>query len=445
VTAQTGKPPTLSSPDTDRKALDAAIDNAVSFQAPALDQQRPYLIREFAEQMRKLASDPAAFRAVQSKVYCSTFDQKDYIELGMKQAALGRNILIEPGTFQATPRGVSWPLHLWYHHTDKLALPSNDVPDFTDACVLLASFDLDEPSFQQWKEAFDQKKLKLRVWFRFTSVERRSWRNNPLFPNDRVQAHDIAFKVQVLRIDSALQPSEEGPRKPPDPVVEIKKSSRQKLLDELEEKERPKQAALDAELRQIKAAIAQLDKEHAALKLHPRYGDPFFPGMTDKIGEIMRRYYELGERLRAFRQKLGQSQVAYEQEKRKIIIQYPEPGDPSFIEHKGLLLSKEEKAEYDAFDRIHSSPRNAADQAIKTLQDNFIIPAAAYVNSVTNPQDEKMVAVVYRLTGILAGRYVTNFQSYLLVYKRDDGYWYVSDTSGQGGDLWPNTVRFPRK
>ncbi len=160
-------------------------------------QQR--LITE-ASELFDILSVPQADKDAQAKVYRVSFDQKSIQRFSATGTTIGRNVTVVPGTYDFGQKRSTWQLHLWYWHHAESKAGDMTFPEDTDACCLLLSFDQDEITARKWKEAFDRGSLRVTVWFRLASVEKRAWKNDPRIL-DGTQSHDIAFRADVLHVE----------------------------------------------------------------------------------------------------------------------------------------------------------------------------------------------------------------------------------------------------
>ncbi|MCI0462777.1 MAG: hypothetical protein L0Z62_38000 [Gemmataceae bacterium] len=186
------------------------LRDATALQAPPLGLGKASNINDFAGQMRKLATDEFAFKDAQAKVYRGSFDQKGIQRFAATKTEIGRNVIVLPGAYDFGKSRAAWQLHLWYRHHAESKAGDTVFPEDTDSCRILASFDLDEATARKWKEAFDRGALRLTVWFRLASVEKRAWKNDPRMLGG-TQSHDIVFRADVLHVEYTTNGTDPGP------------------------------------------------------------------------------------------------------------------------------------------------------------------------------------------------------------------------------------------
>ncbi len=190
--------------EEERKAVLAkAIKNAEPLMAPPLIQGKGTNINDFSPIMRKLVGYEFNFKDAQKKVYRATFNQWDIEASPLIKIQDARNALVHPGTYDFDAKRSTWRLHLWHIHWDEKKIGTNVYPETTDACTLVAAFNVDEATARKWREAFDQKSLELTVWFRPVKVQKGNWKVHPRF-NDGTQTHDIVIDTEVLQFEAKL-------------------------------------------------------------------------------------------------------------------------------------------------------------------------------------------------------------------------------------------------
>lgn len=192
------------------------LRDATALQAPPLGLGKASNLSDFAAQMRKLATDEFAFKDAQAKVHQASFDQKSIQRFPATKTEIGRNVIVFPGTYDFGQKRSTWQLHLWYRHHAESKAGDTIFPEDTDACCLLVTFDQDEATARKWKEAFDRGSLRLTIWFRLATVEKRAWKNDPRML-DGTQSHDIAFRAEVLHVEyttDGTEPVFKAPNRP---------------------------------------------------------------------------------------------------------------------------------------------------------------------------------------------------------------------------------------
>jgi hypothetical protein len=218
-------------------------------------------------------------------------------------------------------------------------------------------------------------------------------------------------------------------------AVPAKESSageqRAKLLAELEAKERDALAALQEENRQLEAALEQLRKEEAALRKNPRFGDPFNKQAMSQFNNLLKQQRALASKIQKTRESLDQKISDFEQERRKISVQFSAPADPKFVEHKGLLYSQEELDCLKAYEKEHASPRKVAASYMKSLIAKGLVSRPAFAGFFKNPKGNDSYAVAYKVSSV-NGRKVLGDTVHLYVFKDKQGDWRVSAFSQDG-------------
>lgn len=197
--AATGKP-TGKPKDKPRPAnQDQLLRDATALQAPPLGREDSN-INTFASQMRKLASDEFAFKDAQARVFRASFDRKQLHQPPTLKATYGRNVIVFPGSYDFKQQRSTWLLHFYHDHQDRHQVASTVFAEATDSCALHAAFALDEATARKWREAFDKGSLRVTVWFRLASVEKRAWQKDPRWLDGRLM-HDLIFQADVLHAE----------------------------------------------------------------------------------------------------------------------------------------------------------------------------------------------------------------------------------------------------
>ena len=112
-------------------------------------------------------------------------------------------------------------------------------------------------------------------------------------------------------------------------------------------------------------------------------------------------------------------------------MKFPLPGDPDFVDHKGRLLTKDEHAAAEAFEKEHGSARQAADHYLQSLMGNGTVERATYLAEapfqLTNGAPQKGTRMIfYQVRYVSKGGAVLDRKGYVIVSDRGDGYWFVS-------------------
>jgi hypothetical protein len=282
-------------------------------------------------------------------------------------------------------------------------------------------------------------------------------------PTSDQQAHSQAPHAKILDPDTSEQLPAAAPTSPKSPT-DNKPAEEQRETEKLTQREREKEerraketqrqqererllAALEAEHwaglsdmgregRQLFTEKQMLDQERRKWQNVDIADLVFNPRALTEYNAYRRKAIDNYKKIQALEEKVTQTNNEYTQATRRILVNYPQPGDPALLKYKGMLLTKEEKAEHDAFLQLHRTPRTVADQLIRELQNNRTIPNASYLGVFTNQNDKNSVAVCYALTGVLGRKYVNKQPVFILVYKRTtDGLWYAPDVSGSGANV----------
>jgi len=207
---------------------------------------------------------------------------------------------------------------------------------------------------------------------------------------------------------------------------------REKLLAELEAKKRDALPALQEEHRRLEAALEQLRKEEAALRRNPRFGDPFNKQIVSQFNDLLKKQRALATRIQKSREALDQKVSDFEQERRKILVQFPAPADSKFVEHKGLLYTQEELDRLKAYEEEHAKPRKVAASYMRTLIAKGLVGRpASFAGFYKNPKGNDSYAIAYKVASV-NDKKVLGDTVHLYVFKDKQGYWQVSAFSQDG-------------
>jgi hypothetical protein len=210
-------------------------------------------------------------------------------------------------------------------------------------------------------------------------------------------------------------------------------ADRAKKLDELEKSHKETVADLQKELnKQLAVFDAQVAKQK---KLERRSS-----GASGAGANIMAREHEKSEKLRkealrkgkALREQIDELTFQYEQNRRRVMLNSPEPGDPQFVESEGLVYTAEELREQEELRRNHGSPEIVADAYVQTLINDGVLETASRTGTrpfqLTNgpPQHDKMM-VFYQCRYTSKGGFVNNREGHVVIAQDKRGFWFVSD------------------
>lgn len=131
-------------------------------------------------------------------MFKSTFDANFDVN-GSVNIGVGRNVITTGGKYDFQSGAFALVLFPWRHFLGKNSVVPVDTDDY---CGLVTTFTLDEATARAWRQAIDQKKFQLTVWYRLKSVAKKEWSRHPHYTDGRL-AHQIFFDVEVV----AFQPS----------------------------------------------------------------------------------------------------------------------------------------------------------------------------------------------------------------------------------------------
>jgi hypothetical protein len=135
---------------------------------------------------------------------------------------------------------------------------------------------------------------------------------------------------------------ESKPKEEDSDKQDVRKAKREALLAELGRKEEEDLAAIDAKLAQYRREKERYEDDVDNVKRHPRYGDVFDREVRNRYNDLLATHNRLQRKLQNLSDVIETKRWEREQERRKILRDYPEPDDPTFEEYKGELLTSEE-------------------------------------------------------------------------------------------------------
>jgi hypothetical protein len=206
---------------------------------------------------------------------------------------------------------------------------------------------------------------------------------------------------------------------------------RAKLLAELAVKKREALPALQEETRQLEEALKRLREEETILRQNPRFGDPFNKQVMSQFNNLLKKQRALANKVQNSRDNLEQKIADFEQERRKILLKFPMPGDTKLIEHRGLLYTQEELNQQIAYEKDHADPRTVADSYLKSLAAKGIVSRPKLAGFYNNPKGEDSLVVAYTVASV-NGRQVLGNTVHVYVFKDKGGYWQLSAFSQDG-------------
>ena len=226
------------------------------------------------------------------------------------------------------------------------------------------------------------------------------------------------------------------PKEPEPPAPDPAKQQRTKLLAEIESKRKEQLAAAEAEQKQNEAAIEKLRQKEVILRANPRFGDLFDKQAAAQFNAFQQESRALAAKLQKSKEEWDRKWIDLEQERRRSLVKFPEPGDPRLSEHKNLLYTAEELEQVKTYEREHATPRAAANAYIKALEDkgnltrdkNILTRDTGYAGLYKNTKAEDSYVVCYNTPPV--GGFPQPVHVYVL--KDKEGYWQVVPLSTDG-------------
>ena len=208
-------------------------------------------------------------------------------------------------------------------------------------------------------------------------------------------------------------------------------TQRTTLLAEVEAKKREALPALEEESRQLEAAMERLRKEEAALRKNPRFGDLFNKEVTSQFNSLMKNQRALTIKIQKAQDGLDRKVSDFEQERRKIVLKYPESSDPKLTEYKGLLRTPDELNRQKAYEKEHADHKTVADAYMKSLVAKKTVGSPKFSGFFKNPKGEDSFAAAYKVSSV-NGNKVLGDTVHMYVFKDKQGYWQISAFSQDG-------------
>jgi hypothetical protein len=216
-------------------------------------------------------------------------------------------------------------------------------------------------------------------------------------------------------------------------------TDRAQTLDDLEKSHKETVADLQKELNKHTAVFdAQVAKQK---KLERRSS-----GASGAGANIMAREHEKAEKLRkealrkgkALREQIDELAFQYKQDRRRVMLNNPQPGDPTFVESEGLVYTAKELKEQDELRRNNGSPEVVADAYIQTLINDGVLETATRTRTrpfqLTNgPPMENTMMVFYQCRYTSKGGFVNDREGHIVVTRDARGFWFVSQITHLSG------------
>lgn len=215
---------------------------------------------------------------------------------------------------------------------------------------------------------------------------------------------------------------------PEPPAPDPAKQQRTKLLADIEAKRKEMLTTAEAEQKQNEMAQEQLRQKEAILRANPRFGDLFDKQAVAQYNAFQREARALAAKVQNSKEEWEQKWIDLEQEQRRILLEFPEPGDPSFTKYRNRLFTAQELEQFKAYEQDHSTPSAAANAYVKVLESKSILARTTYAGLFKNPNAEDSYAVCYNtppVSGVAQPVHV-------YLYKDKAGYWQVSPVSLDG-------------
>lgn len=241
------------------------------------------------------------------------------------------------------------------------------------------------------------------------------------------------------QVDGKVVPkSKQGPASAATEVKDPEQSNdlsrdqqRTKLLAQFEAKKREALPTLEEENRRLEAAMEQLRKEEADLRQNPQFGDPFNNQVMSQFNALLKKQRDLAIRIQNAREELDRKVSDFEQDRRKILLKFPAPSDPKFIEYKGLIYTQEELTGLKAYEKEHADPRIIADTYMALLGKKGLVSRPKFSGLYKNPKSKDSYAVAFKVASV-NGRKILGDTVHLYVFKDKQGYWQISAFSPDG-------------
>lgn len=216
-------------------------------------------------------------------------------------------------------------------------------------------------------------------------------------------------------------------------------ADRAKKLEELEKSHKETVANLQKDL---KKQLAIFDAQVAKQKKLERRSS----GASGAGANIIAREREKSETLRkealrkgkALREQIDELTYNYEQDRRRVVLENPQPGDPAYVQSEGRFYTPEELREEKELRQNNGSPEMVADAYIQSLINDGVLETANRTRmqpfQLTNgPPMENTMMVFYQCRYTSKGGFVNNREGHILVTRDARGFWFVSQMTHLSG------------
>ena len=189
--------------EEEKKKTEEAIRDATVLQAPPLPKGKYHETGDFGKTMKEFAENEFRFREAKGKVFRSAFDQRTMEYSPVLKRFHARNAVVSPGRYDFDTGIYNLDLVFWEHLYEEKKRPKDviDAARTDDICKLQAQVKVDAKTAERWRTAIDKKEFSITVWYRLAKIERADWQQNPHWNPVPMLAHDIAFSVEVLKVE----------------------------------------------------------------------------------------------------------------------------------------------------------------------------------------------------------------------------------------------------
>jgi hypothetical protein len=194
-------------------------------------------------------------------------------------------------------------------------------------------------------------------------------------PLEKLSKADQAAVRRIAEISSRVAAAKENAKDAKPQASQPQRGLRETQLAELDKKREQAIADQKRKTNSDKSELAKITSKLARLKRATRTDS-----LAQTIDTLERRKVELDESIQGSQSELNRLEANCIQDQRRIVRQYPKPGDPWYTEYDGRLYTAQELEKYKALQANHGSPQVAANRYMQSQISSGRINKATFLN-----------------------------------------------------------------
>jgi len=214
-------------------------------------------------------------------------------------------------------------------------------------------------------------------------------------------------------------------------------TEREKLLAQWQKKKEETLRGLEENHQKLEQRMESVRKQVDAILQDPRW-DPANKQMASRYNDLVKEEKAIRADLKnpqqSLQDRIAKASVAAEMERRKIIAQFPLPGDPTYTEYKGLLYTLAELEQHQAYEKDHLTPRAVADAYLRAASNQGLVRQPVFAGLFRNPKSPDTLAVAFKVSSV-KGKQVMGNTVHVFVYQDNWQFWQVSQVAADGVNI----------